>query len=213
MAEDTNGRIDPQAQEPTWSRRQLLVGTAGLAVAGAMALFGKKFLVNLARNIVGSPVSSGKIYLYQFDYYFVPNYMTWRVGDHVEVVLQNQSPTHWHEWAMGRQVNQENFQGFGELPADAWRIDFWDGVKVTLSDPYKIDNFVPHKALVTYVGPKGPYQISDGGDFSPTLQPGGSLHLSFTVPDKPGIWYYGCFVQQFIHYRTGMRGIVNILPA
>lgn len=199
--------------EQSWSRRQLLWGGAGLAAASLVALFEKPAIVGLARDVFGSPVSSGKINLYQFDYYFVPSYMTWRVGDKLEVTLQNQSHTHWHEWTIGRHLNMDFFQAFGELSADAWAIDFWKDVDVTLSDPYKIDNFVPNTAHVTYVGPKGPYQIQSGGDFSPTIQPSGSIKLSFTVPNKPGIWYYGCFVQEFIHYRDGMQGIINILPA
>ncbi len=199
--------------EQSWSRRQLLWGGAGLTAAALVALFEKPAIVGLARDVFGSPVSSGKINLYQFDYYFVPSYMTWRVGDKLEVTLQNQSHTHWHEWTIGRHLNMDFFQAFGELSADAWAIDFWKDVDVTLSDPYKIDNFVPNTAHVTYVGPKGPYQIQSGGDFSPTIQPNGSIKLSFTVPNKPGIWYYGCFVQEFIHYRDGMQGIINILPA
>lgn len=198
---------------PEWSRRQFLWGTAGIGAAGLVALLGRNQVVDLARQIVGSPVMSGTIHVYLFDYYFVPSYMTWRVGDHLTVILQNQSATHWHEWTIGRSVQHDTFQGFGRLTSDGWTDDFWNGVAVTLSDPYKIDNFVPHNAKVTYVGPKAAYQISTGGVFSPTLQPGGSVHLSFTVPDKPGIWHYGCFVQQFIHYRTGMRGTLNILPA
>jgi hypothetical protein len=182
-------------------------------VAGLAALFEKPAIVGMARDIFGSPVSSGKINLYQFDYYYVPNYMTWRVGDKMEIHLQNQSHTHWHEWTIGRHLNMDFFQAFGELTADAWAIDFWKDVDVTLSDPYKIDNFVPNTAHVTYVGPKGPYQIQLGGDFSPTIQPNGSINMSFTVPNKPGIWYFGCFVQEFIHYRDGMQGIINILPA
>ncbi|PSR35967.1 MAG: hypothetical protein C7B44_11510, partial [Sulfobacillus thermosulfidooxidans] len=105
------------------------------------------------------------------------------------------------------------FQAFGEMDADAWQTDFWDGVPVTLSNPYNIDNFVPNKAIVTYEGPKYLYNIASGGDFSPTLKPGGSLTLSFQVPNKPGLWDFGCFVQQYIHYRTGMRGKLMILPA
>ncbi len=198
---------------PKWSRRQFLAGTGGLTVAGVVALFGRQASVQTARAIFGSPISAGKINLYQFDYYYIPNYMTWRVGDQLEVWLQNQSHTHWHEWTIGRHVNMLPFQGFGELNADAFAVDFWQGVDVTLSDPVKIDNFVPNMAHVTYVGPKGPYQIASGGDFSPTLQPGGSIKLSFTVPDKPGLWQFGCFVQEYIHYRTGMRGTINILPA
>lgn len=198
--------------EPTWSRRQLITGLTGLGVAGAVTMFAKRPIVTAARNIFGSPISSGVIHVYALDFYYVPNYMTWRVGDKMEVVFHNQSRAHWHEWTIGRPMpNMEYFQGFGVLNRDGWVHDFWDGVAVTLSDPIAVDNFVPHKAKVTYVGPKGPYQIASGGDFSPTLQPGGSIHLSFTVPNKPGIWHFGCFVQEFIHWRTGMRGVINIV--
>lgn len=201
-----------QPAEPTWSRRQFVTGLTGLGVAGAISLFGKTPIVDAARSIFGSPISQGLIHVYALDFYFVPNYMTWRVGDRMEVVFHNQSRTHWHEWTIGGpHPNMQSFQAFGVLNRDGWVHDFWDGVHVTLSDPVDIDNFVPHKAIVTYVGPKGPYQIGSGGDFSPTLQPGGSIHLSFTVPDKPGIWHFGCFVQQFIHWRTGMKGIINIV--
>ncbi|WP_020376724.1 hypothetical protein [Sulfobacillus thermosulfidooxidans] len=211
--------MDVENHEPTgilqqqWNRRQVIWGGVGLTAATLISIFAKPQIVSLARDLVGSPVSSGKINLYQFDYYYIPNYMTWRVGDKLEITLQNQSHTHWHEWTIGRKLNMDYFQGFGYLDSDAWAIDFWDGVDVTLSDPYKIDNFVPNKAHVTYVGPKGPYQITTGGDFSPTLQPGGSLKLTFTVPNKPGLWHFGCFVQEFIHYRDGMQGLINILPA
>lgn len=200
--------------EATWSRRQFITGLTGLGIAGAITMFGKSVIVDAARGVFGSPVSSGLTHLYALDFYYVPNYMTWRVGDHMEIVFHNQSRAHWHEWTIGRPVpNHESFQGFGVLNAGDWHHDFWDGVPVTLSDPIAIDNFVPHKAKVTYIGPKAPYQITSGGDFSPTLQPGGSLTLSFTVPDKPGLWHFGCFVQEFIHYRTGMRGTINIIRA
>ncbi len=200
--------------EATWNRRQFITGLTGLGIAGTIAMFGKSVIVDAARGVFGSPVASGLTHLYALDFYYVPNYMTWRVGDHLEIVFHNQSRAHWHEWTIGRPVpNQESFQAFGILNAGDWHHDFWDGVPVTLSDPIAIDNFVPHKAKVTYIGPKALYQITSGGDFSPTLQPGGSLTLSFTVPDKPGLWHFGCFVQEFIHYRTGMRGTINIIRA
>ena len=205
---------EPEEPEATdWSRRQFLWGLGGLAAVGAISLFGRQGIVSAARSIFGSPVMSGAVHLYAFDYYYVPNYMVWRVGDYMQVTFENQSHTHWHEWTIGRHVNEAYFQAFGELPADAWKVDFWDGVPVTLSNPNKVDNFVPHKALVTYKGPKSLYNIASGGDFSPTLKPGGSLSLSFQVPDKPGIWDFGCFVQQYIHYRTGMRGVIKIVKA
>lgn len=201
------------SEESTWSRRQFLWGVGGIAAAGAVTLFGRHDIVTAARGIFGSPVDSGSIKFYAYDYYFIPNYMTWRVGDYMRVTFQNQSHTHWHEWTIGRHVNEAYFQAFGEMSADAWQTDFWDNVPVTLSNPYKIDNFVPNKAIVTYDGPKYQFNIESGGDFSPTLKPGGSLTLSFQVPNKPGLWDYGCFVQQYIHYRTGMRGKLMILPS
>ncbi|MCL5012499.1 MAG: twin-arginine translocation signal domain-containing protein [Firmicutes bacterium] len=212
-AKEENILNGENVEENQWSRRQFLVGTTALGVAGAVTLFGRQSLVDAARGIFGSPVQSGTVHLYAYDYYYIPNYMTWRVGDRMDVIFQNQSHTHWHEWTMGRHVNEAYFQAFGNLPADAWAVDFWDGVHVTLSHPYEVDNFVPNRAIVTYEGPKALYNIQTGGDFSPTLKPGGSLHISFTVPNKPGIWDYGCFVQEYIHYRTGMRGKVRILPA
>ncbi|CAB1129141.1 conserved protein of unknown function [Candidatus Hydrogenisulfobacillus filiaventi] len=203
----------PPAPEPAkWSRRQLLAGTGALGVVGLVALFGKSGVVDAARAVFGSPVQTGKIYVYQYDYYFVPNYMTWRVGDTITIALRNQSHTHWHEWVVGRHLHLQNTI-FGVVNGDAFKEDFFNGVHVTLSHPYKVDNFVPHKAIVTYEGPKSAFAIASGGDFSPTLQPGGAIDITFTVPDKPGIWHYGCFVQNNMHWRAGMQGIVNILPA
>lgn len=206
--------VEPRPDErppEEWSRRQFLTVTGGAVAAGAIALFGAQPAVNLARSIFGSPVSSGLINVYQFDYYFVPNYMTWRVGDQNTIFLQNMSTTRWHEMQIGHNPSTVETL-LGKLTADGFTQDFWSGVPVVLSDPYKIDNFTPHSnQLTTYVGPKGPYQIQPEGTFSPTLQPGGHIKVSFTVPDKPGIWYYACFVQHQEHYRLGMRGTINII--
>ncbi|MCY0880184.1 MAG: hypothetical protein OWU84_14755 [Firmicutes bacterium] len=208
MADDPNV---PQL-EPTWSRRQFLGGVTGLGVSGFVAMFGRTALVAAARNFWRSPAAAGVIHLYALDYYYVPNYMTWRVGERLQVVFHNQSPTHWHEWTIGRpHPTREYVPPFGMLNGDGWVHDFWTGVQVTLSDPVGVDSFVPNQALVRYVGPRNRYRIATGGDFSPTLKPGGSLRLSFVVPDKPGTWHYGCFVQDAIHYRIGMRGILHVV--
>jgi hypothetical protein len=47
--------------------------------------------------------------------------------------------------------------------------------------------------------------------FMPVLQPVGWLRISFTVPDKPGAWSYGCFQQSGQHFTNGMHGTVTIL--
>jgi hypothetical protein len=195
-----------------WSRGQFLRASAGLFVAGAASLWLRPQIVDAARAVFGSPVEHGLVHLYQYDFFFVPNYMTWRVGTPLTVRLHNMSTTRWHEWQMGRTIYLES-SVLGVQTANAWKTDFWDGVHVTLSNVFGMDNFAPNEAIVTYIGPKGPYQITPGGDFSPTLKPGGHVDISFVVPNKPGMWEYGCFIQSDVHYRLGMRGRVNILPA
>lgn len=181
----------PEApEELKWSRRQFIWGTSGAAVAGLVALFGHGAVARAARGVFGSPVSTGLIHVYQEDFYFVPNYMTWRVGDKMILRLHNMSLTRYHEMQIGRDVSTENTI-FGTLTADGFTKDFWQNVHVTLSNVSLMDNFVPNKAIVTYEGPKSAYQIASGGGFSPTLKPGGHVDISFTVPDKPGIWHYG----------------------
>lgn len=201
-----------QQEEQGWSRRQFLVATGTAFAAGAVALFGAQPAVNLARAVFGSPVSSGRIPVYQFDFYFVPNYMTWRVGDRVTLFLQNMSAIRWHEMQIGRNPSTVNTL-LGTLTADGFQEDFWSGVPVELSHPYKIDNLAIGEAKATFIGPKSAFALTQGGPFSPTLQPGGHIQMSFVVPNKPGIWHYACFVQHQAHYRLGMRGTLNILPA
>jgi hypothetical protein len=177
-------------EQHLWSRRQFLVGSSGFLVASGVTLFAGQSIVNLARSVIGSPVSTGLVNVYQQDFYFVPNYMTWRVGDRMTLHLQNMSTTRWHEMQIGRHVSMEKTI-FGTLTADGFQEDFWDGVHVTFSNPYKIDNLVYNKAIPTFDAPKSEFALTTGGSFSPTLQPGGHIDITFTVPDKPGIWQYG----------------------
>lgn len=50
------------------------------------------------------------------------------------------------------------------------------------------------------------------GNYMLVVQPGGRFTMSFTVPDKPGEWTYGCFQQSGEHFLNGMKGTVTILP-
>lgn len=176
-------------EDQKWSRRQFIGVTAALGFAGAVAMWGRGLISSAARGVFGSPVSTGVVHVYQEDFYFVPNYMTWRVGDRITLRLHNNSLTRWHEMQIGRDVSTEKTI-FGTLTADGFNVDWWNGVHVIASHPYKIDNFATGKAIMTYEGPKDLFQVVSGG-FSPTLEPGGNIDLTFTVPDKPGIWHYG----------------------
>lgn len=192
MSETPESQLAPeeQGEGQQWSRRQFIWGTTGLVAAGAVALFGRPAIVSAARGIFGSPVDSKFVHVYQQDFYFVPNYMTWKVGDHMTLRLHNMSPYRYHEMQLGRHVSTESTI-FGTLTADGFTEDFWQGVPVTASHPFMIDNFVTNKAIMTFVGNKSQYQLATGGGFSPTLKPGGHINLTFTVPNKPGIWHYG----------------------
>lgn len=44
------------------------------------------------------------------------------------------------------------------------------------------------------------------------LRPGGSVTLSFTVPDRPGRWEFACFQQNGEHYSNGMKGVIDVRP-
>lgn len=191
---DANGDAQPaqdaQPALPEWSRRQFITGVGGLFAAGAAALWLGTPIVSAARSIFGSPVESGLIHVYQQDYYFVPNYMTWRVGQRMTLRLHNMSTVRYHEMQIGRHVSTEHTV-FGTLTADGFTEDFWAGVPVTFSNPSKVDNLVVNKAIPTFEGPKSAYRLATGGSFSPTLRPGGSIDIAFTVPNKPGRWQYG----------------------
>lgn len=205
MAESDNSE-----ESQLWSRGQFLYASAGLFVAGAASIFAGHQIADAARSVFGSPVEQGLVNLYQYDFFFVPNYMTWKVGTPITVRLQNMSTTRWHEWQMGRQIYLES-NILGPTTANGFQDDFWNGVEVTMSNVYAMDNFAPDLAKMKYVGPQGPYVITPGGGFSPTLKPGGHVDISFTVPNKLGKWTYACFIQSDVHYRLGMRGTVNII--
>lgn len=204
---------NPQQGNVDWSRRQFLLGTGGLAVVGAAALFGRSAIGQAVQSMSGTPVSNGVVHIYTGDFYYVPSKMTWRVGDQVSLVFHNQSPDRFHEMMIG--------QGFDTTPSDLGTVktqfhrDFWDGVHVTIAAASGVDNLATNKAVaVSKVSPH-PWLITapGNGNFSPTLMPGGMIQFDFTVPNKPGAWQYACFVQGFMHYRAGMIGNLTILPA
>lgn len=201
---------------PEWSRRQFLWGVGSLAGAGIIATFGRTALVDGARAVFGSPATTGKTYLYALDYYFVPNYMTWKVGDVITIAFRNHSQSHpgkLHEWMCGRQVNMIDTP-IGVETGNGFHEALFNGVDIQVSHAHLVHDLATGGAIVHYQGPKPPnIHVGRADAFSPTLYPGGEVDLTFTVPNKPGIWQYGCFVQHDVHYRVGMRGIINIVKA
>ncbi|UOF89833.1 hypothetical protein LSG31_18455 [Fodinisporobacter ferrooxydans] len=209
---DTGGMLQRTDEPVDWSRRKFLIGTGAMAIVGITALFGQSLIGKTIKAMTGVPVSKGIQDLYVGDYYYLPNEMVWRVGDEVVVNFHNLSPNRFHEWMMG--------QGFDLTPSDFGDVktqfhkDFWDGVQVEVLEGHGVDNFVTNKAIIKS-NEKYPWLITQQGqgNFSPTLMPGGSIRLKIKVPDKPGVWQYGCFVQGFVHYRAGMKGTLRIIKS
>lgn len=202
-----------RTDETDWSRRKFIVGSVSVLVVGTVALFESSNISRAATAIMGQQVDQGATQVYQDDYYYIPNQMTWQVGTPMVLEIQNLSPVHFHEMQIGRGF-QTAPNVFSNLKVQ-FNEDFWTGVHVTILEADDVDNLVTNKAVVKSDVPTGPWLLTGAGNgnFSPTLRPGGKIRLAFTVPDKPGVWDYGCFVQGYIHYADGMRGSINILPA
>lgn len=202
------------SEQLDWSRRKFIVGSLSVLAAGTVALFESSNISRAASALLGQQVDQGLTTVYQNDYYYIPDQMTWRVGTAMELNIQNLSPTHFHEMMIGRGGFVTAPNAFSNLDVQ-FTQDFWDGVHVTIEEANAIDNLAVNKAVVKLQVPSGPWLVTEpgNGNFSPTIRPGGNIKISFIVPDKPGIWNYGCFVQGYIHYADGMKGTINILPA
>lgn len=210
MQEDSTLRQTKQIhRDPHWSAPTFFILIGLACIIALFSIFWQKPIREIVSKMMGQKLDEPYTRVYQYDYDYEPRHITWRVGDRVTIQLRNMSTTHWHEMVIGRAYDNTP-SAFGPIPTQ-FAYDFWDGVPVTFSDIHYVDNLVINKAIPTFIGPKP--NIATGGDFSPTLQPGGSINMTFTVPNKPGTWQFGCFVQQYMHFMTGMRGTITILPA
>lgn len=195
-------------RDPRWSAITFFSVLALAILVALFALFWKSTVRNATASVFGRKLDEPITRVFQFDYDYEPRHITWRVGDQVTIQLRNMSKTHWHEMVIGR-ASDNTPSAFGPISTQ-FQTDFWDGVHVTFSGANHVDNLTVNKAIPTFIGAKP--NLQTGGDFSPTLQPGGAINMTFVVPNKPGNWQYGCFVQQYMHYIAGMRGTITIIP-
>lgn len=160
----------------------------------------------------------GDYVIHMVDYAYEPNNMVWKVGQKVTVTLINDSQSHPpkpHEWMVGRDANSEDTV-FGKVPADGFGTAFFDGVDINIDDGANLLMLMPGNSKLTgkpamSVLAKGAMNMSQGESFMPVMGPQGRLTISFTVPDKPGVWEFGCFQQSGQHFLNGMRGKVNVV--
>lgn len=129
----------------------------------------------------------------EFNYYYVPGHLIWHVGEKVALTIINRSqsaPSIAHQFSIGRNLATRN-NGFPKSQALAvgWKDNFFDGVPITSGG-----------------------QTEPIPAFSVSLNGGQSFTFSFVVPNKPGHWTYGCFLQTGQHYMNGMSGAIDVLP-
>lgn len=166
------------------------------------------------------PNAGGNFTIEMSDYRFTPGKMTWRVGERVTITLINASeanPPKPHEFMIGREPRTEE-TAFGIRFEDGYRKPFFDGVTIELVSGSGLKMLMAGGATFTGIspssviapGPMGPMEAMSA--FMPVLGKASRLTFSFTVPDKPGTWSYGCFQQTGQHFTNGMNGMITILP-
>jgi plastocyanin len=155
------------------------------------------------------------------DYSYSPNRLSWSPGETVTLTIVNRSssrPGAPHEIMFGRVPLREPGP-FGPIQGDGFEDQFLDGATVELLAGNGVSMVMAETAGLTGVDPMslmGPGMdmtgpaMRMGMDFMAVVDPGGSLRLSFTVPDRPGDWEFGCFQQDGQHYLNGMKGVLTV---
>jgi plastocyanin len=204
----------PQEQPATVVTARGLAAAAGVAV---LALAGS-VLWTVAR--APSP-ASGEYRIAMDDYSFSPSRLTWQPGETVTVTILNQSssrPGKPHEIMFGRRALREPGP-FGSIQGDGFEDQLLDRATVDLLAGERVSMVMAETTRLTGVDPMslmGPSMdmtgqaMRMGMDFMAVIDPGGSLTFSFTVPDKPGDWEFGCFQQEGQHYLNGMKGVLTV---
>lgn len=180
------------------------------------------------RPVPAYATGKGHFYVEETSYDFTPSRMTWHVGERVSVTIANEdeaSPPKNHMWMLGKGELWEKPTPFGHpLLTGGFHVDFFEGVTVTVSHARAMKRlFHPNNPVVgpdagdEFVKPfkkvvNGPPLHKQPPDLGVITEGGrGTVTLSFTVPDKPGAWQYGCFEQTSQHYLQGMRGTVQVV--
>src|SRR3546814_10943663 len=92
---------------------------------------------------------------------------------------------------------------FGLRQEDGFETAFFSGVTIEIVAGSGLQMLMPGEAVLTGLSPAeivmpGEMEMDHAGDmrgFMPLVGSRGNLTFSFTVPDKPGEWIYGCFQQ------------------
>ena len=168
------------------------------------------------------PAAEGAFTIAMTDYRFSPANMVWRVGERVTITLVGRSeavPPKPHEFMIGRGPRTTQTV-FGLRQEDGFETPFFSGVTVEIVSGSGLQMLMPGEANLTGLSPAqvitpGEMEMDrarDMREFMPLVGPRGSFTFSFTVPDKPGEWIYGCFQQTGQHFLNGMKGTVTIIP-
>lgn len=200
--------------------RKRSVGLTGVVVSAAVLLAVLAAIYAWTSAARASAVQGHHYYIHMTDYAFSPAHMTWIVGEKVTVTLINDSGSHppkAHEWMLGQHPNTEE-GAFGQKVAEGFQNPFFKGVTINIdgggglqmmgAGPAKFSGKKPMTLLTKKA--RNSMNMEKMAGFMPLLGGKGRVTFSFTVPDKPGTWTYGCFQQSGQHFLNGMRGTVDV---
>lgn len=200
------------AHSPGWRQVAVSALVSAVLLGGAYAW----------QRAGGAPTAPGAFTIAMADYTFSPARMVWRVGEQVTITLVERSqatPPRSHEFMIGRTPRTEETV-FGLRQGDGFEIPFFSGVTIEIVSGAGLQMLMPGEAVLTGLapmqvmakGPMPPMETMRANAFMPVIGPRGSLTFSFTVPDMPGEWTYGCFQQSGQHFLNGMKGTIVVLP-
>lgn len=204
---------------------RVAVALAVLAVALAgvgLLLFLNRSIVQAAQRIGAPSVDpgTGEITIVMRDFSFTPGVVRLPAGREVRIRIVNKGK-HTHEFMVGRAVHVE--EGVTEPPSPS----FFEGLRVQV---------VGKKGMAMVMGfegmkmnmmnmdkmkdmemkmPRGAHadmEMAEGHRGAMVmLAPGAEATLVLTVPPgKEGVWVFGCFQEEGLHFDAGMRGQILV---
>ena len=202
-----------------------LIAAVGLAVMSLL-------ISACSAVFAAEPNEAGEIQVVLLDNRITPSVIRVKAGQKVRFVITNQG-AHPHEFMIGREpVEVDNYLDLQSEVVEAFHVDFFEGVEVTVSGtgmPMNFEGMEPMDMDGMEMGDEAPHDeggMDMGGEEAPhgamvmlqpgtpgTNEPGQTSIIEFVVPeDKVGVWQIGCFQEAGQHFADGMQATLIVEP-
>lgn len=208
----------------------LLLLTLIFIISLAVVLWGGDTALAAKRIIATIPNAQGELTIVATDYDFTPNVVRVKAGQQLKLTIRNDG-LHTHEFMVGKQVHLEN--GVTEPPTP----DFFEGLQVEVTGSGMPMGFAGMEEMemdmemdmsgddgMDMEMGEGAKVVLEGAHVEPMEMGQGDHHggmvmvnpaqestIIMTIPeDKVGVWTFGCFREDGLHFDDGMRGILIV---